>query len=271
MNYRNLRAEKIIQTIETLHRRISERFPKRGLAKLCGELAEVATRLSKRANRISRPYVAVRFGSALLVIAGVFAQIWLQFSVFTQINFPQIGAVDGPPGTNALSLVTNVEAAVNLLILFGAGVLFLTTLEERIKRATILADLHELRTLIHVVDMHQLTKDPTRLLDRVRATPSSPYPTMTKYELTRYLDYCSEMLSLIGKIAALYGQNMRDRVVIDTINDLETLTTNLARKIWQKIMIVEGLSEQDAADLTPPVQDQAGQAPQPADATEGSS
>ena len=33
---------------------------------------------------------------------------------------------------------------------------------------------------------------------------------MSEFELMRYLDYCSEMLSLTGKLAALYMQNMRD-------------------------------------------------------------
>jgi hypothetical protein len=57
--------------------------------------------------------------------------------------------------------------------------------------------------------------------------------------LIRYLDYCSEMLSLTGKIAALYAQNFRDAVVLSAVNELENLTTGLSRKIWQKIMIVD--------------------------------
>jgi hypothetical protein len=66
---------------------------------------------------------------------------------------------------------------------------------------------------------------------------------MTRFELTRYLDYCSEMLALIGKLAALYGERMRDSVVIDAVNDIENLTTGLGRKIWQKITIIEALDE----------------------------
>jgi hypothetical protein len=31
---------------------------------------------------------------------------------------------------------------------------------------------------------------------------------------------------------------MRDAVVIDAVNEIESLTTNLAHKIWQKIMVV---------------------------------
>lgn len=62
---------------------------------------------------------------------------------------------------------------------------------------------------------------------------------MTAFELTRYLDYCSEMLSLSAKIAALYAQSTSDSVVIEAASDLSTLTTNLSSKIWQKITIVQ--------------------------------
>jgi hypothetical protein len=85
--------------------------------------------------------------------------------------------------------------------------------------------------------MHQLTKDPTILMnDRVA-------PTMSKFDLTRYLDHCTELLALIGKLAALYADRMRDSVVIDAVTEIENLTGNLNRKIWQKITIISALEE----------------------------
>jgi len=101
-----------------------------------------------------------------------------------------------------------------------------------------LAALHELRSLAHVVDMHQLTKDPDRFRPDVVLTASSPARQMSQFELSRYLDYCSEMLSLIGKIAALYAQDFDDPSVLAAVNEIESLTTGLSRKIWQKLMIV---------------------------------
>ncbi len=38
MPYRTLSADNIEATIEKLHKRIAERFPNRGIVKLCGEL-----------------------------------------------------------------------------------------------------------------------------------------------------------------------------------------------------------------------------------------
>ena len=48
--------------------------------------------------------------------------------------------------------------------LIGAAVLFLVTLEVRLRRQRALAAIHELRSLAHVVDMHQLTKHPEGLV-----------------------------------------------------------------------------------------------------------
>ena len=47
------------------------------------------------------------------------------------------------------------------------------------------------------------------------------------------------MLSLTSKLAAVYAQNLPDPVVIDAVNDIESLTTNLSQKIWQKITILD--------------------------------
>ena len=88
--------------------------------------------------------------------------------------------------------------------------------------------------------MHQLTKDPEQILSPdMPRTSSSPLRVMNRFELSRYLDYCSELLSLAGKLAALYAQYLPDPVVLTAVNEVENLTVGLSRKIWQKIMILD--------------------------------
>jgi hypothetical protein len=87
--------------------------------------------------------------------------------------------------------------------------------------------------------MHQLTKDPSMMMSGAQITSVSPTRTLTPFELTRYLDYCSEMLSLSAKVAALYAQSFPDPVVTDAVSDLERVTTNLSQKIWQKISLMQ--------------------------------
>jgi hypothetical protein len=62
---------------------------------------------------------------------------------------------------------------------------------------------------------------------------------MTPFELVRYLDYCSELLSLTTKVSALYAQSFPDPIVTDAVSDLERVASNLSQKIWQKITISE--------------------------------
>lgn len=141
-------------------------------------------------------------------------------------------------GFDLIGLVQVSEAGLNVVLLLGAAILFLIATERRIKRGRALRAIHELRALAHVIDMHQLTKDPERALVRTKDTASSPKQELTPGELTRYLDYCSEMLSLLGKLAALYVQRFDDPVALAAVNDVEQLTNGLSRKIWQKISIV---------------------------------
>ena len=228
--YRSLDSEKIVDTIETLRRRIDERFPEAGLGRVCQELLTVARESQERSAWIAKPHRSLRVISYLLVIVMVSALA----AVLTNSAWPR-------GGFDLIALVQVSEAGLNVTILLGAAVLFLATAEVRIKRGRALKAIHELRALAHVIDMHQLTKDPERLLTRAKETPSSPKRTLSAPELIRYLDYCSEMLSLIGKLAALYVQKFNDPVALAAVNEVEELTTGLSRKIWQKIMILNAL------------------------------
>lgn len=228
--YRSLDPEKIVGTIETLCRRIDERFPDSGLGKVCRELLTIAVESQTRSAWIAKPHKPLRIMTGVLVtllIAGLLV-------VLVNSTLPR-------NGVDLVGLVQVSEAGLNVFILLGAAILFLVTTEARIKRGRALKAIHELRALAHVIDMHQLTKDPERLLDRGSNTPSSPKQNLTSTELMRYLDYCSEMLSLIGKLAALYVQKFNDPAALAAVNDVEELTTSLSRKIWQKIMIVNSV------------------------------
>jgi hypothetical protein len=140
---------------------------------------------------------------------------------------------------NISDWLQGTEALLSQVILAGLAILFLTSLESRFKRRVALTSLHRLRSVVHIIDMHQLTKDPEPLLTPRMATQSSPERTLTRFELVRYLDYCSEMLSITSKLAALHVQYLADPVVLNAVNDIETLAAHLSGKIWQKIMILD--------------------------------
>ena len=226
--YRSLDSEKIVATIGILCRRIDERFPDSGLGNVCRELLTIAGESQERSAWIAKPQRALRIITwLLLIIMACGLAVILTYAAWPRGGFDLVGLVQG------------LEAGLNITILLGAAALFLATAEVRIKRKRALKAIHELRALAHVIDMHQLTKDPDRL--RAQDTASSPKRTLRGPELIRYLDYCSEMLSLIGKLAALYVQKFDDPVALVAVNEVEDLTTSLSRKIWQKIMILNTL------------------------------
>lgn len=233
MSYRALDPASLVATLEQLLRRIEERFPRRGIVAVCTDLLEVARTDAVRARELMRPHLFLRLGVALVILAGlgaIGAGVWLWRGGL---------ALETGSETGAFSLFQGVEALANLVILTGAGVWFLLNVETRIKRRKALADLHELRSIAHVIDMHQLTKDPLVVLGGGPATASSPERGMTPFELGRYLDYCSEMLSLTAKLAALYLAHSRDPAVTAAVDEIQDLTTSLSRKIWQKIALLQ--------------------------------
>lgn len=240
--YTTLDANKLIETIERLCRRIGERFPDAGLYQVARQLLAIANQSKARAEMVARPLLWVRAGITLLLAVIMVGLV----SAFRAINLTVTEF-------NFFEVVQALEAGINEIILLGAGIFFLVTLETRIKRSRALKALNELRAIAHVIDMHQLTKDPEYVLQRGFDTPSSPARTMTDYELSRYLDYCSEMLALTGKLAVLYIQNFDDGIVLNSANELESLTTDLSRKIWQKLMILHGRSHSHVANKPQPV------------------
>ncbi|NJN44185.1 MAG: hypothetical protein HC806_05305 [Anaerolineae bacterium] len=242
MPYRTLDAEKIIESADKLSRRVNERFNNRGIVRVAQELKQVAIEARQRADWIDNPHWGLRIAITLLAILWFVAII---VSVIGIIGWIEIGRMD------LVSLLDAINNGVNDILLIGAGIFFLFTLENRIKRRRALAALHELRSLSHVIDMHQLTKDPERMLQRGTLTAASPIENMSAFELSRYLDYCSEMLSLLGKIAALYVQNFDDSVALAAVNEIEDLTTGLSRKIWQKIMILHTLESEGRIPTEP--------------------
>ena len=138
------------------------------------------------------------------------------------------------------TFVSVLESGLNDVVMLSSGIFFHVTLETRIKRKRALEAIHELRSIAHVIDMHQLTKDPDRLFrEPGEDTVHSPKSELTAFELRRYLDYCAEMLSLVGKVASLYLRRFEDSTAIAAVNEIEDLTTGLSRKIWQKIMILQ--------------------------------
>jgi hypothetical protein len=231
--YRSLDAPLIIQSLELLVRRIEERFPGAGLASVCRDLTSLAKETNEKSRKINRTNVFLRLLIWVAILAGVALLVAVAGIIFTstKANDDLFGTLQG------------VDSGFNIVVLMGATLYFISSLETRLKQRRALNAIHEFRSIVHVIDMHQLTKDPSMM--GAARTSSSPGRDLTPFELVRYLDYCSEMLSLTAKLAALYAEKLSDPVVLEAVGDIERLTSDLSGKIWQKITIVQSLEGRD--------------------------
>lgn len=236
--YRQLDPQEIVATVRVLRGRIEGRFPGSGLGKVVEELLHVAQENVARTQWIQKPHFPLRLTAAILslVIIALLTGMLLHIRQFKFDDY-----------TN---FVQSLEASISSVVFVGATILFFVSWENRIKRSRALKAVHELRALAHIIDMHQLTKHPESCFPHKQPAPKR---VLTPFELNRYLDYCSESLALISKIAALYVQDFQDTVLLNAVDDVEDLTAGLSRKIWQKITILENLGRTLPA-LEPPTE-----------------
>lgn len=228
VHYRRLDDGQIIATIARLRDRIEERFPGSGLGKVSSELLALAEESANCVSYLSRPNWPLRIivGLVILTVFGVLGVMATTIHLPTRVD-------------RLADFVQAVDSSINDVVFLGIAVFFLITAEMRLKRRRALASLHELRSVVHIVDMHQLTKDPERVLAGRPDTASSPTRTVSSAELGRYLDYCSELLSLASKVSALFAQHFADPVVLAAVNEIEALANGFSNKIWQKITLLD--------------------------------
>ncbi|MFN5182755.1 MAG: hypothetical protein ACK5D5_06990 [Bacteroidota bacterium] len=227
MKNNKLDIKRTLETIEILRLRITDRFPDSSLSKVCGQLYSIALESNKNIEFITQPiwWLRICFGMIILIFLPTLA--YLLFYTSNKV-----------PSNKFLHLnAEEIESSIQILLFIGGAIFFLFRIEGTFKRKKALKFLHELRAIAHVIDMHQLTKDPKSL--NKNSTPNSPKRDLNNYDLSRYLDYCCEMLSLTSKISALYANDYDDEIVLNTVNEIEELTLGLNQKIWQKIILIE--------------------------------
>ena len=227
-----LEVDPVRQTVQRLHDRIGARFPERGLRKAAADLLTMVDNVEDGPRSNQSRIRTARLASRLLIAAILVATL-----VAVALAFHD-ALTDGDRIASSLDVLPLIETTVNDIVFAALAVFFLFSFPERLQRGRTLQLLHQLRSLAHIIDMHQLTKDPEQLRDSFVPTPASQPLEMTRDEMERYLEYCSELLSLVGKTAALCAEESRDAVVLDTVSTIESLTTGMSRKIWQKISML---------------------------------
>ncbi len=226
--YRSLDADLIVQTCRATQGRIAEQFANSGLSKVAAEILTVSEQAAGLAAWLARPHLPLRALAGIGIVTIIAIVISVAMNVKVQMTFSSIG-----------EFLQGLDAAINEVVFIGIAAFFFVTLETRLKRRRALDAIRELRALAHIIDMHQLTKDPERITGLPAVDTGTIRRPQNPAELIRYLDNCSDLLALISKISALYVQDFDDPVTLAAVNEIENLTNGLSRKIWQKIMIFD--------------------------------
>jgi hypothetical protein len=219
--YRHLRADKLIDTADRLADRVMERFPDAGLAYVARTVAAITREAADKAEKIHQPNWWLRIGLIVLVLLTLAGAVIVAMTVSGK----------EPLWMRVADFLIKAQGAV---VFLSALAVFFWTLETRFKRRKAIRAIHELRALAHIIDMHQLTKDPERQGQEGK-------PVLGREEMRQYLHYCTELLAIITKLGQLYVQDFPDGTTLAAVDQLENLGTSLSQKIWQKIMILERL------------------------------
>ncbi|WP_312919743.1 hypothetical protein [Kocuria marina] len=232
--YQHLDDQAVRASAAALQRRIYSRFPQRSLWEVCGELIALVDEVTEGGGISRRRIRTARALSRLGVLV-----VLLVFG--TAITLAALSIWADPDALGPVDWLPLLETVVNDLVFAGIAIFFLLAVPQRLERAHVLRVVHRLRSLAHVIDMHQLVKVPERLpAARVYTEDAREDElALTRAQMTQYLDYCTEMLSLVGKTAALFAEDTTDADVLDAVEGIEALTSDMARKVWQKIAIIQ--------------------------------
>ena len=228
VGYERLEPAKVTATLDLLHERIDLNLPGRRLGDVVLEVRGVITRIERESSDRAGWTPAVRIGSRVAIFLLVVLLVVLLASA-ARTGASELGQI------RTFDWLSIVDSGVNDVVFVGIAIWFLVSAPDRLRRRRVLATLYRLRSLAHITDMHQMSKDPDSALATGTGDPGG---AMTAIELARYYGYCSELLSLTSKAAALCGEGTADAVVLDTVSEIESLTTGMSRKIWQKISLL---------------------------------
>ena len=146
-----LEPAKLIETAQRLERRIVERFEGSGLSRVCAELVKRTTQAEHACEHIRSPQYGLRLLSGVIIALIVLAALGAGYLALQE-------SAQGPASWTDVATVG--EAIANEVILLAAAIWFFVTLERKRKRDRVLGAMNQLRTLAHLIDIHQLSKNP---------------------------------------------------------------------------------------------------------------
>jgi hypothetical protein len=220
---------KLIDTIGRVVAQVEAEFPKADLLQVGKSVMELAHKAEARSTAIQKTNPWLRFGIILVLALGFSAGF---FVVNNIRRFPDTG--------DLFTMFQGLEAVLNVVILSGAAIFSIVTIETRWQRNAALKEINAVVSLIHIIDMHQLGKHAMiaemRNMTRNGLLKEEFY---TLSQINRYFDFCSDLMSLAAKITLIYEEKLPDSVISDAVTDAAQLATALSNETYQKMMLID--------------------------------
>ena len=233
-----LRQAELLKTATRIRDQIKARFKEAGLSNVAALIVKTTEEAEDTAKAIARTDWRVFAGQALVVV----------LAVVGVVAYFQSGQNPKPVLQTVTEFLDSAKGSAAILVAAGA---FLFTLGRWRKRGRVLRAIHKLRALAHLVDMHQLSKNPTRLGQAVPSHEVAGQP-LDAESMRLYLHFCTELLAVVGKLGQLYVQEFSDSTALAAVDQFEELAMGLSSKIWQKLMILDRVTA-DASHCPTPV------------------
>ena len=221
---------RIIETAEKLARSIGASLPGSVLAGLAVELVRIARDTDRQVRQARRPILVIRIASVTAIGCGLLGIGFLLNRIHFRWEF----------GSTFTELFEVTGAAVNFLVMLSGALWFLVTFENRVKCNRALASIQELREFIHVVDATQLYYTPD-MYDEGGSSANK----LRRFDHT-YLLYCSQILGLVGNLAALHTRGAAGDSIMRASADVEMFATALTGKLYNKAEFVRLSAKSDS-------------------------
>jgi hypothetical protein len=217
---RALDADEIMATLTAIGHRIGAEFPSSDLVQSHADLMQLTRQTRANVANVRRTPWFIRLAFIVAVIV-----LLILLSLLGKI-------ILGVRATDELSdLMQGLDSAIVTGNVFTSGIaVYILSLDTQLRRKRGLVALNEIRDTAHAIDMQEIVQSSNRAAN----SKFSGNASYANFDACGYLDCCSDMLSICGKLAALYSQAMHDNFIVDTVANIERLTAELSHKMWRR-------------------------------------
>lgn len=218
-----LDADRLIEKIKQVRDLAHEDFHDRGLPRRVDDLRRLVGDAAQLADSVKDRSPLDFLLPSIVILSLVVASM----PVLLALRLPNEISL------SVLDVFEPIDAAMNVvLLLLGLWFVIYRTLVER-RRAKMMRMLHRFRSIVHLLDLVQLTKS---------IEPDKEDPLSVTQRI-RYLDLCSQTASLAAKGAALLIARYSDARVVAAVNEIESVCSGVSQKIWNKIQVLQTIRD----------------------------